>query len=489
MLVDVKAPSPPEKLDKDGTKAPSPVTPFIYVSGERVAEGVTPTTIQGKVVVYSSRYIHVGDEIHPVPTVVPQTYPRTSIDVNGLHVEIKAPSSSSPPSMPPPNINNANPQPPIITSGPFPNIVAQQNYHIVLNCKTIIAGGPAQTISETQISLASAGMAIIVGKYTSQIPNRSNLSPNATPPIITLSLGSSTYTIPLSTNLIISAAAASNSQLAVVAAATSPTLFIVLQGQTLLAGGDGKLISGSLVSFLPSATALLLAGTVIPVSKSAPDPRALAVIVIVIALTLESSKYTATLSSSDPFIASKSGIVAWALSPGSVITVGGRLILLDDDASHSGGRRVLGGLGAMILGEFYGNNHPDLAYESISTPVARVILVGSQKQTITPTSVLVGRRTVYIYPSGTVLVMSVGGGGTNTIITTNTATGSGGSPFLPRTTATGGSNTSSNASGMEFNFTGSTSLLRLSSFCGGWVYWERITRMILEISLSVIIAY
>lgn len=43
-----------------------------------------------------------------------------------------------------------------------------------------------------------------------------------------------------------------------------------------------------------------------------------------------------------------------------------------------------------------------------NTPVnAHVIFVGSQKQTITPTAVLVGGRNVYIYPSGAVLVKSV----------------------------------------------------------------------------------
>lgn len=443
--VEIKAPLPLKKPDEDGTQAPRPVAPSIYISGEKVAEGATPTTIGGKVVVYTSGLLHVGDKIQLVPTAIPQIYPGTSIDVNGLHVEIKAPSS--PPSTPP---NNTNPQTPIITSGPF-SIVAQQNYHIVLNGQTIIAGGPAQTISGTQISLAASGTAIIVGKHTIPIPNRSNLPPSAAP-TITLALGSSTYTIPLSTNLIISA---SNSQLA----AAAPTPLIVLQGQTLLAGGDAKLISGTLVSLAPSATALLVAGTVIPISKSAPDAPA------VVVLNLGSSKYTATLSSTD--LLASSGI-AQTLFPGSVVTVGGRPISLDD---ASGGGRAQG-LGAVILGEFH-NNHPDPAHES--TPVA-LILVGSQKQTITPTPVLVGGRTVYIYPSGAVLVMSVGGG---TIIT-NTGSGS----LFPPRTATGG-NTSN--TGVEF-FTGSTSSLRLNSFCG-WVCWERITLMILAISLSVIIAY
>ena len=443
--VEIKAPSPPEKPDDDGTQAPRPVAPLIYISGEKVAEGATPTTIGGKVVVYTSGSLHVGDKIQPVPTAVPQTYPGTSIDVNGLHVEIKAPTS--PPSTPP---NNANPQTPIITSGSL-SIVAQQNYHIVLNGQTIIAGGPDQTISGTRVSLATSGTAIIVGEQTIPIPNRSNLPPNAAP-TITLALGSSTYTIPLSTNLIISA---SNSQIA----AAAPTPFIVLQGRTLLAGGDAKLISGTLVSLVPSATALLVAGTVIPIPKSAPDAPA------VVVLNLGLSKYTATLSSTDPFASSG---IAQTLFPGSVVTVGGRPISLDD---ASGGGRAQG-LGAVILGEFH-NNNPDLAHES--TPVA-LILVGSQKQTITPTPVLVGGRTVYIYPSGAVLLMSVGGG----IIITNTVSSS---PFPPRT-ATGGNTTNTS---VEF-YTGSTSSLRLNIFCG-WVCWERITLMILAISLSVIIAY
>lgn len=482
LLLQVKAPSPPEKPYEDGTKASGPVAPLIYVSGVRVVEGATPTTIGGKVVVYSSGSLHVGDQIQPIPTAIPQSYRGTSINFKGLHVEIKAPSS--PPSTPP---KKTNTQTPIITSGPIPNIVAQQNYHIVLNGQTIIAGGPAQTISGTRISLASSGTAIIEGKHTSPVPNRSNLPPNAAP-TITLSIGSSTYTLPLSTNFIISAA--SNSQLVALAAAPSPTPFIVLQGQTLLAGGDAKLISGTLVSLLPSATALLVAGkTVIPISKSAPDAPA----VVVFALTLGSSKYTATLSSTVPFIASNSGIVAQTLFPGSVVTVGGRLISLDDDASHSGGGRSREGLGAVILGEFHGDNNPDPAHEGTSSSFARVILFGSQKQTITPTPVLVGGRTVYIYPSAADLVMSGvgggGGGGGSTIITTNTSTGSGGSPFPPRTTVTGGGNTSSNTSSVGSFFTGSTSSLRLSTCCGGWVCWERITRMILAISLSVIIAY
>lgn len=56
--------------------------------------------------------------------------------------------------------------------------------------------------------------------------------------------------------------------------------------------------------------------------------------------------------------------------PGSVVTVGGRPISLDDDddddASQSGGGRAQGGLGAVILGEFRGNannNHLDPAHE------------------------------------------------------------------------------------------------------------------------------
>lgn len=480
LLVEIKAPLPPEKPDKDETQAPRPVAPLIYISGERVAEGATPTTIGGKIVVYTSGYLHVGDEIQPVPTAIPQTYPGTSINFNGFHVEIKAPPSS-PPSTPPTPNNVNNPQPtPIITSGPLSNIVAQQNYHIVLNGHTIIAGDPAQTISGTRISLANSGTAIIVGKHTISIPKRSNyLLPNdAAPPTITLPLGSSTYTIPLSTNLILSDG--SNSQLA--AALAAPTPFIVLQGQTLLAGGDAKLISGTLLSLLPSATALLAAGkTVIPfISKSAAPDAPNAPAVVVVALNLGSSKYTATLSSyADPFIASNSGIVAQTLFPGSIVTVGGRPISLDDDASHSGeGGRAQGGLGAVILGEFHGNNHPDPGHQS--TPPVALILVGSQKQTITPTPVLVGGRTVYIYPSGALLV----GGGS---IITNTGMGSG-SPFPPRTTSTG-SNNASNTSGVEFFFTGSTSSLRLNPFCGSWVYWERMTWMILAISLSVIILY
>ena len=433
--IEIKAPSPPVKPD-DGTQARTPVAPVIYVSGEKVAEGATPTTIGGKVVVFTSGSLHVGDKIQPVPTAIPQTYPGTSINVDGLHVEIKAPSSPSKP-------DNANPQAPLITSGPL-SIVAQQNYHVVLNSQTIIAGGPAQTISGTRISLATSGTAIIVGEHTIPIPNGSNLPPNATP-TIALTLGSSTYTIPLSSNLVISP---SNNQLV-----ATPTPFIVLQGQTLLAGGEAKTISGTLVSLVPSATALLVAGTVIPISKSSPDAPAAAVV-----LNLGSSRYTATLST-DPLLSSG---IAQTLFPGSVITVGGRPISL---GASGGGEQ---GLGAVILGEFH-NNNLDLAHDS--TPVA-VVLVGTQKQTITPTPVLVGGRTVYIYPSGAVLIS-----GRGTIINTGS-----GSPF-PRVTTGGNSSTT----GVEF-YTGGTSSLRLTTSCGR-VYWERIISLVLAISLSVIIAY
>lgn len=56
--------------DDDGTQAPKPDAPFIYVSGEKVAEGATPTTIVGKVVVYTAGSINVGDEIQLVLTAI-----------------------------------------------------------------------------------------------------------------------------------------------------------------------------------------------------------------------------------------------------------------------------------------------------------------------------------------------------------------------------------------------------------------------------------
>ena len=78
--------------DDDGTQASRPVAPLIYLSGEKVAEGARPTTIGGKVVVYTSGFVYVDDKIQLVPTTIPQAHPGTTFDVDGLHVEIKAPS-------------------------------------------------------------------------------------------------------------------------------------------------------------------------------------------------------------------------------------------------------------------------------------------------------------------------------------------------------------------------------------------------------------
>ncbi len=434
------------RINDAGTQPPTLVAPLIYISGEKVVEGAPPTTIAGKVIAYSSGSLYVGDKIEPVSMAIPQAYPDTSINVDGLSFEMKAPP-------PPGRPDNTDHPTPIITSGPSV-IVAQQNYHIVVDSQTIVAGGPAQTISGTRISLAPSATAIIVGENTVQIPNASNPPLTAAAPAVTLTLGSSTYTTPLSLNLVIGA---SNSQFA-----AAPKPFIVVEGQTLLAGGEAKTISGTRISLAPSATAIVVAGTVIPITDSAPG--------VAIVLPLGSSTYTATLSM-DQFV---SGI-AQTLFPGSVITLGGRPISLD-----SGGRGRGEGLGAVILGGF--NNGPDGAHAG-STPVAGVIVVGGD--TITPSPILVDGRTVYVYPSGAVLM---GSGGTVLY------TGSGPRPFPPGTS--GGApvnNGSSIITGVNF-FTGGTSSLRLTiaatPFCG-WVYsWVKIIGMIPVATyyLSVILA-
>ena len=163
----------------------NPSPPEIYVQGVKLTEGGTPITQDGKVIAYSSGYLYVGSSVIAVPTLAAPSYASTSV-VNGLSVSVVGPRPA-----------DVNPPPtPVLTIG-HSHVTVTPNQQIVVAGQTLIAGGKAQTIFGTRISLAPSASAIVIGSSTSLLT-----SPSQTAAII-LTLGSSTYAATLSSNLAI----------------------------------------------------------------------------------------------------------------------------------------------------------------------------------------------------------------------------------------------------------------------------------------------
>lgn len=163
----------------------NPSPPEIYVQGVRLTEGGPPITQDGKVIAYSSGYLHVGSSVVEVPTLAAPSYASASV-VNGVTFSVVAPRPADVIPLPAP----------VLTIG-HSLVTATPNFQIVVEGQTLIAGGAAQTVSGTRISLAPSASAIIIGSSTSLLASPSQTT------AVTLTLGSSTYTATLSSNLAI----------------------------------------------------------------------------------------------------------------------------------------------------------------------------------------------------------------------------------------------------------------------------------------------
>lgn len=163
----------------------NPSPPEIYVQGVKLTEGGTPITQDGKVIAYSSGYLHVGSSGIGVPTLAAPSYASTSV-VNGLTFSVVGPRPA-----------DVNPPPTPVLTFDHSLVTATPNFQIVVAGQTLIAGGAAQTVSGTRISLAPSASAIVIGSSTSLLASESRTA------AIILTLGSSTYAATLSANLAI----------------------------------------------------------------------------------------------------------------------------------------------------------------------------------------------------------------------------------------------------------------------------------------------
>lgn len=163
----------------------NPSPPKIYVQGVKLTEGGTPITQDGKLIAYSSGNLHVGSSVLGVPTLAAPSYASTFI-LNGLTFSVVGPRPA-----------DINPLPtPALTIG-HSLVTATPNLQLVVAGQTLIAGGTAQTVSGTRISLAPSTSAIVIGSSTSLLVSQSQTA------AIILVLGSSIYTATLSPNLAI----------------------------------------------------------------------------------------------------------------------------------------------------------------------------------------------------------------------------------------------------------------------------------------------
>ncbi|MCJ1383531.1 hypothetical protein MMC17_006645 [Xylographa soralifera] len=155
----------------------------------------------------------------------------------------------------------------------------------ILGTQTLVPGGPAITNARTVLSLAPSATAIVIGDVTIPLQPPTSLAPRIT-------IGPSIY-------------------------AASPSTYFLIGTQTLQPGGPAPTISGTIISLFPSATALLLAGSTIPLPPALPT--ALPTI-----FTIGTATYTATSNTAGDLV-----IGTQTLFPGGAITVAGTVLSLE----------------------------------------------------------------------------------------------------------------------------------------------------------------
>ncbi|MCJ1281025.1 hypothetical protein MMC26_000343 [Xylographa opegraphella] len=233
----------------------------------------------------------------------------------------------------------------------------------IIGTQTLVPGGPVITNAGTAISLAPSATAIAIGDITLPLQPPNSLAPQITigPSIYTASLssfflvgtrtlqpGGSALTIsgtvlslfPSATALLLAGSTiplnpplptASSGVLtlgtATYTAANNMAGDFVIGTQTLIAGGPALTFSGTVVSLFPSGTALVVAGSTIPLSSPRPTtPPAI--------LTLGTATYTVTTDAAGDLV-----IGTQTLTPGEVITDAGTILSLEPEGTAA----VIGG--------------------------------------------------------------------------------------------------------------------------------------------------
>ncbi|KAI4249378.1 MAG: hypothetical protein LQ352_005677 [Teloschistes flavicans] len=188
--------------------------------------------------------------------------------------------------------NIAQPALPVITVGGA-KITGNSASQYIINGQTLGAGGAPVTVAGQTLSIAAGGSAVVFGPSTQAF---------ATPPMV-LSTSPPLLTVGGST---ITANAASN---------------YVIAGQTLHAGGSAITVSGTIISLVPSASAVVIGG-----STEELTPSSVLATTVAPLITLGSQVLHAN-AQSDYVIDGQT------LTPGHAITVSGTVISLAPGAS------------------------------------------------------------------------------------------------------------------------------------------------------------
>ena len=217
--------APASQITVDGsTLLISPPSPTI-VQQVTIGGHVMTTNSAGDYMIGSS-VLHAGS-----PAITISGTP-VSLDASGSQIIIGSSTVQlAPPVTPMPGLQ--------IGDHTIPYFINSASEVIIAGSKTLSPGGPPVTISNTPISLVSSGDQLLVGSSTVDINPSSTLVPSPT-----LSVGSTT--LPYSVN--------------------SAGDLIIAGSQTLIPGAPAITISNTPLSLAPSATALIVGSSTIPLS-------------------------------------------------------------------------------------------------------------------------------------------------------------------------------------------------------------------------------
>lgn len=199
----------------------------------------------------------------------------------------------------------------------------------LIGSQTLIPGGPAITISGTPISLPVGATAVVVGSSTFPLPGPTTTAP----PVLTIN--GERYT------------------------EMSGSTFLV-GSQTLVPGGSAITLSGTPISLPLGATAVVVAGSTVPIPRPTTTP---------VVLEIDGQSFT-QISRSGFLIGSQT-----LLPGGAAITVNGTLVSLGPAATnlvvgtHTEPLTTSRGLGEIIMGGF-SNGGPGLPGATNTSSVA-----------------------------------------------------------------------------------------------------------------------
>ena len=334
----------------------------VYVNGQEITQGGASITENGKTVAYSSGSLYIDSSAMALPSVSNQVSDIPVIS-NGLTFSV----IPQPDHTPSPSSSSS-----ILTiQNSFVASASVSQLHT--KSQSFVAGGASITISGTSVTSAPTATALVTGSSTE------SFSPESSFPAIVIG----------------------NQKLT----ANSAGQYLVAS-QTLIPGSLVT-ISGIPVSLLPSLSGIMIGSTTSSLSTS---------LQVAPTLTLGSSVYTAN-------IVSAVTVNGQTLSPGSEITISGTRISLDT----KGGAHTIGtdtqtaGLGALIMSAMGGTGASTTASMNLSIlptlspltadnltlslDVTKMMLSGTTYSVglgATPTTVIVGNKTLKVGPSGVV---------------------------------------------------------------------------------------